>query len=101
VLFFRDFHGLSGGHLKVWDYFSHVRHAKGYVPEIYFSETSRLDSSNPWRREGVRPLETWNPAVADVLFVAGMDWVMLPQSFRVDSPVPIVNLYPTARFASA
>jgi hypothetical protein len=37
-------------------------------------------------------LEVWNPAVADVLFVAGMDWVMLPQSFRAGSRVPIVNL---------
>jgi hypothetical protein len=92
VLFFRDFQLLSGGHLKVWDYYSHVRHANDYVPEIYLSETSRLDPSNPWYGEAVRPLEVWNPTAADVLFVAGTDWLMLPQSFRVNTPVPIVNL---------
>jgi hypothetical protein len=99
VLFFRDFQGLSGGHLKAWDYFNHVRYAKGFVPEIYFSETSRFDSSNPWCGGDVEPLDEWNPEGADVLFVGGIDWLMLPQSLRAGSSVPIVNLVQSVRHA--
>jgi hypothetical protein len=99
VVFFRDFQGFSGGHLKVWDYFNHVRHVPGYMPEIYFSEGSRLDSSNPWHKEKVQRYGTWKPGVGDILFLAGMDWQVLPEPLRPNSPVPIVNLIQGFRHA--
>src|SRR6516225_7808445 len=36
VYFHRNYHGFTGGHLKVSDYFTHVDTAKGYRAEIFF-----------------------------------------------------------------
>ena len=40
VLFFRDFKKFQGGHLKVWDYFNHVRSSPDHVPRVRFSPGS-------------------------------------------------------------
>jgi hypothetical protein len=32
ILFYRDYGGFTGGHLKVWDYFNHVRFCQYYDP---------------------------------------------------------------------
>jgi len=47
-LFFRDFKGFSGGHLKVWHYFNHFNTHGNYKPYISFSEDSLWNASNPW-----------------------------------------------------
>ncbi len=96
VQFFRDFHLFSGGHLKVWDYFEHVASSSEFVPVIRFTPDSVFDGTNPWRRSslvdvGSRPIEP------GVLFVAGMDWTVVPDARR--SPIPVINLVQHVRHA--
>ena len=70
VLFYRDFRGFTGGHLKIWDYFNHVASFAGFEPRIAFSAESKWDATNPWShsQESVVP---WAPAESDLLFLAG------------------------------
>ncbi len=98
VLFYRDFRGFSGGHLKVWDYFGHTASSPLCDARVAFSAESRWDASNPWltSREAVVP---WDPAGADILFLAGTDWRALPGEFRSNSRVPIINLIQHPRHA--
>lgn len=99
VLFYRDFEGFTGGHLKVWDYFNHVRTAPGHTARIHFSVRSRWDETNPWlaRRDAVLP--GWDPDAADGLFLAGMDWEKLPSAPRERLPQPVLNLIQHVRHA--
>lgn len=92
MLFYRDFRQFGGGHLKVWDYFQHVRSSRLYAPSIYFSAETLWDESNPWRALRGTALGEWRPERADSLFVAGVDWLMLPERLRESSAAPIVNL---------
>lgn len=92
MLFFRDFHGLTGGHLKVWHYFNHVRHLPGYRPLIHFSKDSLWDESNPWRPLRDQVLPHYQPAQSDYLFLAGLDWRMLSHEERIRPVRPIINL---------
>ena len=48
VLFHRDFRRFTGGHLKVWNYFNHVRDSDWYEPRIAFTSESIWDETNPW-----------------------------------------------------
>jgi glycosyltransferase involved in cell wall biosynthesis len=95
ILFRRDYQGLTGGHLKVWDYFRHARHSARFQPRIFLTGDSLLDASNPWLGVTPPPLAVWDPAAADVLFVAGVDWEAIPA--RVAAPV--VNLIQGVRHA--
>jgi hypothetical protein len=92
LLFHRDFQQLSGGHLKVWDYFQHAIRSKCYVSEIYFTPMSVWNPSNPWFGQAVRIKEDWKPLEADALFLAGLDWLVIPEELRADPPVPVINL---------
>ncbi|MBI2311657.1 MAG: glycosyltransferase family 1 protein [Betaproteobacteria bacterium] len=92
MLFYRDFRQFGGGHLKVWDYFQHVGCSRRYAPSIFFSEETLWDDSNPWRALRGAVLGEWRPERADSLFVAGVDWLMLPGRLRESSAAPIVNL---------
>ncbi|MFZ1025408.1 MAG: glycosyltransferase family 1 protein [Limnoraphis robusta] len=93
ILFYRSFTGLSGGHLKVWDYFNHVFYTSNFIPYIYFySQQTCWDESNPWLTTDPRlilsqPLE--NPGF---IFIDGLDWLQFEQKFIESSPVPILNL---------
>jgi glycosyltransferase involved in cell wall biosynthesis len=100
VLFYRDFRGFSGGHLKISDYFNHVASFPGYEPRISFSAESKWDSTNPWfqSREAVVP---WHPEEFDILFLAGTDWRALPASQRAKRRGPILNLIQHPRHADA
>jgi hypothetical protein len=95
VLFYRDFHGLTGGHLKVWHYYQHAEHSARYRPRIHFTPESDLGNENPWRGISPPPLEHWLPAEAAVLFLAGLDWQAVPDP----APVPVVNLIQGVRHA--
>jgi len=99
VLFYRDYQRFQGGHLKMWNYFQHLENTDGFVPQIYFSPATVWDASNPWLgwRESV--LREWQPEKADVLFVGGMDWMMLPAAWRAESPRPVLNLVQHVRHA--
>ncbi len=99
VLFLRDFTGFTGGHLKVWDYFNHVLSSSGYVPMIWFSRRSRWDASNPWQNSQQYVLASRTSVNPDVLFLEGMDWLILPEQHREASRIPIINLVQHVRHA--
>jgi glycosyltransferase involved in cell wall biosynthesis len=95
ILFRRDFHGLTGGHLKVWDYFCHARHSARFEPRVFLTPESVRDHGNPWCGIAPPPLAAWRPDSADVLFLAGLDWEAVP----VPAPAPVINLIQGLRHA--
>ena len=95
LLFHRDFHGLTGGHLKVRHYFGHAGHSRRFQPRIYFTPESLRGGVNPWNGISPPPLECWRPAEAGALFVAGLDWDAVPDP----APVPVINLIQGVRHA--
>lgn len=99
VLFYRDFAGFTGGHLKVWDYFNHVYHSHSHQPCIAFSANSLWNDTNPWLAIREQTLPTWNPHQADIIFLAGMDWSILNEAQRYSPPKPIINLIQHVRHA--
>jgi len=92
VLFHREFLRFQGGHLKVWQYFNHVRSSPDHHAVVRFTADSVWDDTNPWRpvREEVLPWD--EPVDADILFVAGRDWRWLDPEDRAESPLPVLNL---------
>jgi len=88
LLFRRDYHGLTGGHLKVRHYFGHAAHSRRFQPRIYFTPESLLGAGNPWHGVEPPPLSRWSPAEAAVLFLAGLDWEAVPDP----APAPVINL---------
>lgn len=100
VLFYRDFRRFQGGHLKVWDYFNHVMHSDSYRPNIYFSKETIWDDTNPWLKLKDQSLLSWNPSAADILFLAGKDWLMLNKSQRKKPPVPVINFIQHVRHSN-
>lgn len=95
ILFRRDFRHFTGGHLKVWDYFRHAGHAEGIRREIYLTPESDGVPGNPWLNLHPPPLPEWRPADADILFLAGFDWVAVPTSIDL----PVINLIQGLRHA--
>jgi hypothetical protein len=92
VYFHRDYRGFTGGHLKVWDYFSHVDATQRYRAEIYFTPLSIWAEHNPWFLSGDRILSEWRPDLGDIVFLAGFDWESIAASERNHFPRPIINL---------
>jgi glycosyltransferase involved in cell wall biosynthesis len=92
VLFHREFLRFQGGHLKVWQYFNHVRSSPDHRAVVRFTADSIWDETNPWQpvRQEVLPWE--EPVNADILFVAGRDWRWLEPAHRAESPVPVINM---------
>lgn len=99
LLFLRDFHGLTGGHLKVWHYFRHTAQAAGFVPKVYFTPESRLDASNPWVAAGVVPEPHWRPDAADAIFLGGMDWRWVDGHAAGTASRPVLNIIQGLRHA--
>ena len=98
VLFYRHFTHFTGGHLKVWDYFSHVRHSGTHRAHIRFTPESLWDESNPWwplRDE----LDSWRSITPDVLFLEGTDWDAIDAGARARCPYPVLNLIQGVRHA--
>lgn len=96
VLFQRDFQRFSGGHLKVWHYFNHVRASNEYEPRIAFTPASKWDESNPWKDAREFAVD-WKPENADVLFLAGTDWRAVQDRHSLGRP--IINLLQHPRHA--
>ena len=97
ILFHRDFRGLTGGHLKVWHYLRHAMFSRCFQPRVFVTPTSLRDASNPFIGGGGELLSVWRPVEADVLFVAGLDWMAVPGDWQK----PIVNLVQGVRHASS
>ncbi len=99
ILFHRDFAGFTGGHLKVWDYYCHVRSSDSFRAEIYFTAQS-IWENNPWSAIKDRHfLQQWQVENADVLFLAGMDWLALSEEQRHNPPAPVINFIQHVRHA--
>jgi hypothetical protein len=99
VLFFRDFRRFTGGDLKVWDYFNHVRASPRHEALIRFTEDSIWGNSNPWNAAREHVVRFGEPVSPDVLFLSGVDWRMIERTERPESRVPIVNLIQHVRHA--
>jgi hypothetical protein len=99
VLFHRNYRRFSGGHLKVFDYFTHVHQSNQYYPGIYFSPGTIWDDTNPWLPQRDRAVASWEAASPGALFLDGKDWFILDPSARERSAVPIVNLIQHIRHA--
>ena len=99
ALFYRDFRGFTGGHLKVWHYFNHAQHSVHYQPRIAFSADAVWNDTNPWLPIRDQALATWDPERADILFLAGMDWSVLSEAQRRVPPKPVINLIQHVRHA--
>lgn len=99
VLFYRNFHGFTGGHLKVWNYFNHTLASENYQPYISFTPNSVWDQTNPWQLFPHHVVEDVSNFSKDILFLAGLDWFRVPEAERANSPVPIVNLIQGFRHA--
>jgi glycosyltransferase involved in cell wall biosynthesis len=91
VLFYRRLLALRGGHLKVWDYYRHVRAHPGFEPAIYFEPGSHWDGRNPWRDLRDQVLDAWDPLDCDVLFMEGLDWHHVPEEVRRNPPHPVIG----------
>lgn len=98
VLFHRSWSkfngGTSGGQLKVRDAFEHVMQSPDFEPHIYFGpETVWFDNPGnlwlPYRHLGE---SVWEIQPSDILFFAGLDWLVLPPAQRKNPPVPIINI---------
>ncbi|NBO94038.1 MAG: hypothetical protein EBV06_17280, partial [Planctomycetia bacterium] len=81
----------------MWDYFRHTQQSQYFTPTIYFTEASRMDTSNPWVAMGAKAELHWDPRKADALFLGGMDWLAVPD----DCTVPVINLVQHVRHGDA
>ena len=97
ILFYRHFDQYSGGHQKVFDYFSHLHLSDAFHADISFSKESLWDDTNPWSSR-TRPV-AFAPDNYDYLFLAGMDWVKYTED-AIDPNKPVVNLIQHVRHAS-
>ena len=92
VLFFRDFRRFTGGDLKVWDYFNHVRASPRHEALVRFTEDSTWGPDNPWNAAREHVVRFGQRVEPDVLFVSGVDWRLIERADRPESPIPVVNL---------
>jgi glycosyltransferase involved in cell wall biosynthesis len=100
VLFFRDFEGFRGGHMKVRDYFDHVASTPDFVPFVRFSRRSIWDGTNPWATAGVEASKQTPQSIRpDIFFVGGYDWRALPRRVRRSSSEPVINFVQHIRHA--
>jgi len=77
----RKFKKISGGHLKVRDYFLHCRRHPELDPFLYFTPDSTYQSDELWqdvpRDKIVKDIQLEN---YEIIFVAGKDWNLLPEN---------------------
>jgi glycosyltransferase involved in cell wall biosynthesis len=92
IYFYRKFNRFTGGHLKVWDYFNHIKMAGDYLPFIYLEPGGDVSENNPFQSLKQYQLHEWIPSSADLLFIGGSDWLSLPFPERQNWPNPIINL---------
>ncbi len=96
VLFYRNFLGFQGGHLKTWNYFQYLSELEGFTPQIFFTENSVWEN-NPWKGK-CSPEEKWEPSSADILFLAGLDWSAIKETEQMKNQ-PVINLIQSVRHA--
>lgn len=93
VYFYRDYKQFQGGHLKVWNYFNHLKTTQKYESHIFFSNSSVFDNNNPWTH--TQRLNTWDLSKTHALFLAGLDWNAVlenPVYLEKKKIIPVINL---------
>jgi hypothetical protein len=90
VLFIRDFRSFTGGHLKVFHYFEHVRNSGFAQPKVLLTPASLRDRSNVFLKYPDLVLDT--PERHDLLFLGGVDWPVADALGLLRSHTSIVNL---------
>lgn len=99
VLFFRRLRGLTGGHLKVRDFFGHTLASGDHTARIVFTKDSVWTEENPWRDAREYVVASRDAVKANVLFLGALDWEFLTESERKKSKVPVLNLIAGVRHA--
>lgn len=98
MTFIRDFISLTGGHLKVYDYFNHVAASDLFSPALILTPRSLKDTTNPWIQAGIPYSETFGPS--DAYFVGGVDWEILDEAGIELRDRLVINLVQHVRHAS-
>ena len=101
VLFFRRLRGLTGGHLKVWDFFQHTLASGTHTARIVFSADSVWTSENPWRDSRRNVVAARKSVTPDLFFLGALDWEHLTPEERAHSKIPVLNLIAGVRHANA
>jgi hypothetical protein len=87
VLFHRTYKKFRGGHLKVKNYLDHVKSSPAYDARIVVDDAS--GGLHLWQDDACL-VEAFDPAAADILFVASKDWRKIPAG--LEDRIPVVNL---------
>lgn len=96
LLFYRDYQAFQGGHLKVFDYFTHAQHSETHNPFIFV----RPGGLEPHLWSGLNGLmQAYEPEQADCLFIAGVDWDALSDYPEIEERIPVINLVQHLRHA--
>jgi hypothetical protein len=64
VFFYSNYKRFTGGHLKVFDYFNHIKMAGDYLPFIYLEPGGDVSENNPWQSLIQYQLPEWIPSYA-------------------------------------
>ena len=91
ILFSRHFERYSGGHQKVFDYFSHVNLSDSHSSAISFTDDSIWNETNPWYPKYQDTHVPYLPDDYDQAFLAGTDWQRYLRS-SASREKPVVNL---------
>lgn len=100
VLFHRFFNiyngGTSGGQIKVRDYFEHLKYNQHFNPKVYFNpETKWFENpGNVWTpyKNSNDEIKEWKIEENDILFLSGIDWMILDEKQKLNPPVPVVHI---------
>ena len=91
---------MTGGDLKVWDYFNHVRSSPHHSAHVRFSAESVWDATNPWNDARECVVGADEDVNFDVLFLSGTDWRrVIAEEERPRYSKPIINLIQHVRHA--
>lgn len=99
VLFHRTFDRFAGHHLKVWHYFNYVLDEPGYSPRLMLTDDSVWDESNPWFTVPELVMRGNRPHPADLYFISGPVWTLIPGNQRADAPAPVIHYIQSLRHA--
>lgn len=92
ILFLRKFRKVSGGQIKVRDYFEHCLRHPALDPYIYFTADSIPDEDGLWSDvPSHRRLYDLDAERFDLIFVAGRDWRFLPESLDERKVINLVQ----------
>lgn len=99
LLFTRNYQGYTGGHQKVFDYYTHAQLVNGWQPAIHFTPSSVVDDSFPWPLPVYTESVAFEPRQASALFLAGLDWQQVQPS--LSKSLPVINFIQHVRHADA